>query len=185
MTDPIVLDDLKTFAGRLLYRQLPEEYRYQDRAQPGELGDLEAYLHGFGHLLDLMRGTIEQAYADGFADQADNGRSIQSWLLPYLAELVGAELLAPDPKRRPDELSNAVGWYKSKGTLLSVDSIADVVSGAETVVVEGWRRVLITPRLGLPPFTSPALPAGDGDPLGPHGGASGHARSAPVQPGDP
>jgi len=167
MTDPIVLDDLKTFAGRLLYRQLPEEYRYQDRAQPGELGDLEAYLHGFGHLLDLMRGTIEQAYADGFADQADNGRIIQSWLLPYLAELVGAELLAPDPKRRPDELSNAVGWYKSKGTLLSVDSIADVVSGAETVVVEGWRRVLITPRLGLPPFTSPALPAGDGDPLGP------------------
>ena len=24
------LNDLKTFAGRLLYRQLPEEYRYQD-----------------------------------------------------------------------------------------------------------------------------------------------------------
>jgi hypothetical protein len=167
MTEPLVLDDLKTLAGRLLYRQLPEEYRYQDRPQPGELGDLEAYLHGFGHMLDLIRGTIEQAYADAFADPADNGRSIQSWLLPYLAELVGAELLAPDPKQRDDELSNAVGWYKSKGTLLGVDSIADVVSGAETVVVEGWRRVLLTPRLGLPPFTAPAAAAGDGDPLGP------------------
>jgi hypothetical protein len=165
MSDPLA--DLKTLAGRLLYRQLPEEYRYQDRPPPGELGDLEAYLHGFGHMLDLIRGTIEQAYADAFADPADNGRSIQTWLLPYLAELVGAELLAPDPTRRDDELSNAVGWYKSKGTLLGVDSIADVVSGAETVVVEGWRRVLLTPRLGLPPFTAPAAAAGDGDPLGP------------------
>ena len=127
-------------------------------------GDLEAYLHGFGHLLDLIRGTTEQAYADAFAERSTSTtssprparRSIQTWLLPYLAELVGAELLAPDPAKRVDELNNAVGWYKTKGTLVNVDGVADVVSGAETVVVEGWRRVLMTPRLALPPFTAPA-----------------------------
>lgn len=168
------IDDLKTRAGLLLYRQLPEEYRFLDSPEEGEPGDLEAYLHGFGHLLDLIRGTTEQAYADAFAEAPDipadefgNGREIQTWLLPYLAELVGAELLAPDPGRRTEELNNAVGWFKTKGTLHNIDSIADVVSGSETVLVEGWRRVLLTPRLDQPPFTGPAAARGDGDPLGP------------------
>ena len=170
----ISIDDLKTRAGLLLTRQLPEEYRYQDPAAEGEFGDLEAYLHGFGHLLDLIRGTTEQAYADAFAEAPDipgdgfgNSRDIQTWLLPYLAELVGAVLLAPDPEKRTEELNNAVGWFKTKGTLQNIDSVADVVSGAETVLVEGWRRVLLTPRLDLPPFTGPAGAMGDGDPLGP------------------
>lgn len=168
------LSELKSKAGRLLYRQLPEEYRFLDRRDDDEPGDLESYLHGFGHLLDLIRGTTEQAYADAFADpidfptqDVDDNREIQTWLLPYLAELVGAELLAPDPQRRAEELSNAVGWYKTKGTLRSVDSIADIVGDTETVLVEGWRRVLLTPRLQLTPFTGPASAVGDGDPLGP------------------
>jgi hypothetical protein len=170
----ITIDDLKTKAGLLLYRQLPDEYRYLDPPTDDELADLEAYLHGFGHLLDLTRGTIEQAYADAFAEPSDlvsdqfgNSREIQTWLLPYLAELIGAELLAPDPRRRDDELNNTVGWYKTKGTPRNVDSIADIVSGSETVLVEGWRRVLLTPRIDLPPFTGPKDAIGDGDPLGP------------------
>lgn len=155
--------DLKSRAGQLLYRELPEELRYRDPPPvPGELGDLEAYLHGFGHLLDMIRGTTEQAYADAFAEPADNGREIQSWLIPYLAELVGAELRAPDPDSRRRELNNTVAWFKSKGTLDAVDDIADVVSGDESVVVEGWRRTLTTPRMGLPPFTqSPESVADD------------------------
>ncbi len=165
--------DIKTRAGLLLYRQLPEEYRFLDRRQDAEPGDLEAYLHGLGHLLDLIRGTTEQAYADAFADEIDfpnqnveQNREIQTWLLPYLAELVGAELLAPDPDKRGDELSETVGWYKSKGTLRNSDSVADTISGTETVTIEGWRRVLLTPRMKLPPFTAPAAARGDGDPLG-------------------
>jgi hypothetical protein len=167
------IDDLKTRAGLLLYRQLPEEYRYQDRSAGEELGDLEAFLHGFGHLLDLIRGTIEQAYADAFAEDTDipsdeqgNPRNIQTWLLPYLAQLLGAELLAPDPKRRLKELNKTVGWFKTKGTLRNIDSMADVVSGAETVLSEGWRRVLLTPRMDLPPFTGEKDAMGEGDPLG-------------------
>ena len=52
-----------------------------------------------------------------------------------------------------------------KGTLRNIDSIGDVVSGEETVLVEGWRRVLLTPRFDLPPFTVPNDPNDDG-PLG-------------------
>lgn len=158
--------DLLTRAGKLLYRELPEEYRYRDpRPVEGDLGDLEAYLHGFGHLLDLVRGTTEQAYADAFAEIADNGRDIQPWLIPYLAELVGAELRAPDPQDRMRELNETVSWYKSKGSLQSVDEIADVVSGTETVVVEGWRHTLTCPRMSLPPFTAAKEARGDGEPI--------------------
>lgn len=165
---------LHSRAGLLLYRQLPEEYRYRDGGAPaGELGDLEAYLHGHGALLDLLRGTLEQLYADGFAEPADTGgpsphaRTIQPWLLPYLAELVGAELISPDPAARTGELAQAVGWYKAKGTLGAIDSIADVVAKAETFTAEGWQRTLTTPRQALPPFTMARSAVGDGDPLGP------------------
>ncbi|MEM6635168.1 MAG: hypothetical protein AAF667_04685 [Pseudomonadota bacterium] len=157
-------DDVLTQAGAILYAELPEEYRYRDDGPDGDLKDLEAYLHGFGHLLDLIRGTTEQAYADGFAEPVGD-RSIQPWLIPYLADLVGAELVAPDPERRTEELNNAVFWTKTKGTLRGVDHVGDVVAGTETVTQEGWRKTLTTPRISLPPFTVPN--PGDGsDPLG-------------------
>jgi hypothetical protein len=157
------ISELKSRAGLLLNRQLPEEYRFLDLRQDGEPGDLEAYLHGFGHLLDLIRGTTEQSYADAFAEEIDfpsqntlENRTPQSWILPYLAELVGAELLAPVPAQRIKELSETVSWFKTKGTLRSVNSVADIVSGFEVIVNEGWRRVAMTPRLKLPPFASSA-----------------------------
>lgn len=157
-------DTALTRAGGILKRELPEEYRYRDVSVGGEPGDLELYLHGFGHLLDLIRATTEQAYADAFAEASDNGFAIQPWLLPYLAELVGAELLAPDPDRRRDELNNSVLWSKSKGTLRNVDHVGDVISGAETMVREGWRITLTCPRPGLPPFSAPKADADAMDP---------------------
>ncbi|TRD16104.1 hypothetical protein [Palleronia caenipelagi] len=150
-------DALKTRTGQLLYRHLPEEYRYRDTGTAAELGDLEAYLHGFGDLLDLFRATLDQAYADGFAEPTDTGAASQVWLLPYLADLLGTHLLSPDLDGtgaiRRAELKNTVDWSKGKGTLGVTDDVADVMADAETVVVEGWKRVALTPRLGLPPFS--------------------------------
>ncbi|PTX56111.1 hypothetical protein C8N43_0762 [Litoreibacter ponti] len=159
MSDPA--DELRSRAGRILYRELPEEYRYRDPADDGELGDLEAFLHGFGHLLDQIRATTEQAHADSFAEPQDDGRAIQPWVVPYLAELLGAELTAPDPVARAGELNNSVAWFKSKGTLSSIDDIADVVLRSETVAKEGWRMTAQCPRVDLPPFTAePGLDLG-------------------------
>jgi len=156
--------DLKTNAGRLLYRHLPEEYRYRDNPAGEEMGDLEAYLDGFGSLMDLFQGTLAQAYADGFAEPADEegggGRAVQSWMLPYLASLLGANLLAPDLDGTGDirraELGQSVAWSKGKGTLRVLDSMADVMADSETYTVEGWKRIALAPRLNLPPFSLPA-----------------------------
>lgn len=69
------VDKLRTRAGRILWSELPEEYRYRDNATEAEAGDLEAFLHGFGHMLDLIRETTAQAYSDAFAEPAE-GRAI-------------------------------------------------------------------------------------------------------------
>lgn len=155
-------------AGKLLYRHLPEEYRYRDNATDEEAGDLEAYLHGFGYVLDRIRGTIEQMHADSFAEPlsesnwslSDAGKvHPQAWVLPYLAELIGANLTSPDSEARARELNETASWFKAKGTLSVIDSIADTVANVETVIVEGWTRTLTTPRLYMPPFaTAPVAP---------------------------
>lgn len=134
---------LHTRAGKLLYRHLPEEYRYRDNPAQDELGDLEAYLHGFGDLIDRFRATLDQAYADGFAEETDTGQASQSWVLPYLASLFGTQLISPDldgtASIRRTELNRTVQWSKGKGTLETADDVADVLADAETVIVEGWK----------------------------------------------
>ncbi|MHC2284110.1 hypothetical protein ACVME8_010780 [Bradyrhizobium diazoefficiens] len=162
-----MVEPRKSRAGTLLYRHLPEEYRYRDNRTETEQGDLEAYLDGFGAFLDRIRATLEQSYADTFAETADNGRTIQDWLIPYFADLLQAELLAPDPGQRLVELNSTVAWYKGKGTLQTLDNLADTIGGAETVAVEGWKRTLISPRIALAPFSMSPGQAGDGDPWGP------------------
>lgn len=149
--------------GRLLYAELPEEYRFRDNRAGEELGDLEAYLHGYGDLLDLIRMTLQQLYADSFAEDIDENHSMQSWVTPYLADIVGAALVSPDEEIRKDELAKAVTWRKGKGTLSVVDAIADVLSGAEGVAIEGWRKTLTTPRNWLPPFSHKLNPSPNSD----------------------
>lgn len=149
------LEDLRTQAGRILYAELPEEYRYRDAADESRLGDLEAFLHAFGHLLDLVRGTTEQLWADAFPEPLALGRSMQPWVLPYLGQLLGAELVAPAPESRRQELGRTVAWSKSKGSLLNVDSVADTIAGTNVLAVEGWTRLAVTPRIDLPPFSTP------------------------------
>ena len=160
-----------TRAGMLLYRHLPEELRYRDNPTSEELGDLAAYLNGCGDFLDLMRATIAQSYADNFAEPTDDGLAAQPWILPYTAQLLGVTLLAPEldgsGNIRRRELANAVGWSKGKGTLRIADATSDLLAGVETVLVEGWRRTLTTPRLALPPYSvAPGRAGPDTTPLG-------------------
>lgn len=151
---------LRSRAGRLLYRQLPEEYRYRDRRPDGSPGDLAAYLDGFGEVLDAVRATLEQLYADAFAeavelpseDDESGMRSLgsQSWVAPYLSDLLGAELTGPTPDVRRVEVERAVKWFKEKGTVGVVDEIADRLVGGQTMLVEDWRRCARTPRVSAP-----------------------------------
>lgn len=136
-----------TTSGRQLYALLPELYRTKDQD-----GQLAAYLDAFGSLLDELRSTLDQRLADCFPDNSpyDGERSCQSWLIPYFAKLIDARLYAPDAEGQREEVSRGVGWRKSKGTIACIEEIAEAVWRMDIEVQEGWRRVAVTPRIGMP-----------------------------------
>lgn len=131
----------RSIIGRQLSATLPEVYRTRDQ------GDQAAYLESAGELLDLIRNTIEQRLADSFPDLPEDGRAAQGWLLPYFAQLLDATLLSPHLVGRREEVTHAVGWRQRKGTVGVIERLAEAVGRLEVEVQEGWRRVVVTPRL--------------------------------------
>lgn len=147
---------LETRAGRQLYDLLPEVYRSRDD------GSLAAWLDSAGHLLDLVRNTMEQRLADSFPDEPLDGRACQDWLLPYFADLLEPQLISVDPRGQRAEVANAIAWRQRKGTLVSAEQVAQEVGQLEAEVQEGWKRVAVTPRLGS---GRPAAPPAAGQPF--------------------
>jgi hypothetical protein len=128
-----------------LYHIVPAVYRNRDT------GDLDRYFRGCGLLLDQLQATLRQRLADNFPDTPlDGSLPCQDWLLPYFADLLNVRLVSPLPAGRRAEVANAVRWRQGKGTLWVIEEIAQAVSQLEAVLQEGWRRVAVTPRLGLP-----------------------------------
>jgi len=163
----------RTVTGKQLYALLPEVYRTRDN------GDLESYLDACGALLDLVRGTLDQRLADCFPDREPPVRAAQDWLLPYFAQLLDVRLVSPHTEGRREEIANAVGWRQRKGTLSSIEGIAEAVGQLEVEADEGWRRVAVTPRIGLP-----LMPAGPSLAPGPAIDSS-HPIEAARRPGLP
>jgi len=135
--------------GEQLYRLLPEVYRTRDKTA-GKVGggsgteDLARYLDAHGHLLDLIHATLEQQLRDALPE------SSQDWLLPYFAQLLAANIVSPDSDGRHAEIAHAVSWRQRKGTLKCAEEIAEAVGQMEVEFQEGWKRVAVTPRIGMP-----------------------------------
>jgi hypothetical protein len=148
-----------TFDSRLgeqLYRLLPEVYRTRDK-KAGRAGggsgteDLAKYLDAHGHLLDLIHATLKQRLDDALPE------SSQDWLLPYFAQLLAANIVSPDSDGRHAEIAHAVSWRQRKGTLKCAEEIAEAVGQMEVEIQEGWKRVAMTPRIGMPIMSLTAL----------------------------
>ena len=148
---------IKTQAGRQLFELLPEVYRSRDTIGPEARGDLACYLDACGHLLDLIRRTLDQRLADIFPGDSAEEPAGQTWLLPYIADLLDVRMVSPDEAGRREEVANAVAWRQRKGTLKVLEQIAEQVGRLEVELQEGWKRVATTPRVGLPLLPAKAL----------------------------
>lgn len=154
-----------TVAGRELYELLPVVYRVKDQD-----GHLAMYLDACGTLLDRLRATLEQRLADAFpASPPGSTPAIpaQSWLLPYFADLLDVRVVSPRIDGRRSEVASAIAWRQRKGTLATIEEIAEKVGGAEVEVQEGWRRVAVTPRLDRPLLPAAAYGEPEPDPNNP------------------
>lgn len=142
-------------SGRELWKLLPEVYRNRDgagdpgRPQPAR-GDLELYLEACGTLLDRVRRLLDQRYADNFPAAPPGEPAAQAWLLPYFAELFDVRLRSPATAGQRQEVGRAVAWRRSKGTLRTLEQIAEAVGLFEVVIQEGWQRVALTARVDVP-----------------------------------
>src|SRR6185295_8153797 len=88
-----------------LFKLLPALYRTRDT---------ERELYQF---LAVFARPMARAQADAL--QLWNNFSIEScedWVVPYLADLVGASLVFEDPALARAEVRSAVRWTKTKGT---------------------------------------------------------------------
>ncbi len=146
-----------TRMGNQLYELLPAVYRTRDNAANDDGGDLARFLDACGHLLDLIRQTLDQRLADAFPDNPSSGEACQPWLLPYFADLLDVRMVSPDDAGRRDEVAHAVAWRQRKGTLKALEQIAENVGRLEVEIQEGWKRVATTPQVGLPRLLAPAL----------------------------
>ena len=147
----------KTAYGKHLYDLLPEVYRERDSEKTrASRNHLSAYLDSHGDLLDRLRGTIDQMYADHFPDVPQQGRVCQPWIIPYLADLVGAAPVSPFSDGRREEVANAVRWSKGKGTPRVVAEITRSITQSPSQQQEGFVRLARMVRIGDPiqPATS-------------------------------
>jgi hypothetical protein len=128
-----------------LQRIIPDLYLNRDN------GDLVRYFEACGVLLDQMQQTLLQRLADNFPDNpVDGSLACQDWLIPYFARLLDVKLVSPTPRGQRDEVANAISWRQSKGTLRTIEAVAQSVGQLEMVLHEGWRRVAITARIDTP-----------------------------------
>jgi len=151
-----------TVTGRELYELLPVVYRVKDQD-----GHLAMYLDACGTLLDRMRATLEQRLADAFPASPPGVMPAQSWLLPYFADLLDVRVVSPRIEGRRSEVASAIAWRQRKGTLATIEQIAESVGGVEVEVQEGWRRVAVTPRLDRPLLPAAAWGEPEPDPGNP------------------
>jgi hypothetical protein len=152
-----------TITGRELYELLPTVYRVKDAG-----GDLCRYLDACGAVLDRIRATLEQRLADAFPASPPESMPAQSWLLPYFADLLDVRLISPLVEGRRREVEKAIAWRQRKGTLATLEEIAEAVGGFEVEAQEGWYRVAVTPRVDQPLLPAAAYgEASEPDPRNP------------------
>jgi len=154
---------LESREGQQLYELLPAVFRNRDNnefSSDGSIsvdGDMARLLDAHGALLDLLKATLDQRLADCFPDTPiDGGPVCQDWLLPYFADLLDVRLVSPDAAGQREEIAHAIAWRKGKGTLHVVEQIVESLSGMEAELQEGWRRVAMTPVIGMPMRPDPA-----------------------------
>ena len=117
-------------------------YRVPDEP-PGGRGELQSLLEVLAAPLAVLRQSIQELHADLFIDTADDR------IVPYLAEMVGTELVFPDAESNRRDVRGTVGWRRRKGTPAALEEMGGELTGQSVVLQEGWKRIQLAQDLNL------------------------------------
>jgi hypothetical protein len=144
-----------------LWRWLPGVYRARDTE-----GRLRAFLGVFADELWRLRGMVEQQYADHFIDSA------QDWVIPYIADLVGTQVLFTGEAAKLREIAarnradvkKTLHWRRRKGTLAGLEGVARDLSGLGVHAAEMFERTAwMVPLTHIKPNAHSALDLRQGE----------------------
>lgn len=100
-----------------LYERLPEIYRVRDAEQQPP-GQLAAYLRLVEEVFGAVHDNIGALYDDLFIETCD------SWVIPYIGDLLGISPLAGDPWTLRADVADTIRLRRGKGTLHAIELLA-------------------------------------------------------------
>lgn len=135
-----------------LFLRLPSHFRSRDADQGSPL---EALLALFADELAHIEQDIDQLYDNWFVE------TCEPWVLPYIAELVGA---TPMRDIGPDQagltrayVANVLQYRQGKGTAAVLEQVARDVSGWSVVAVEFFQRLATSQSMNHVRTAAPAF----------------------------
>lgn len=159
-----------------LFSRLPEIYRTRDPEQTPP-DPLRAYLEVVEAAYSALHENIEALYQDLFIDTCDD------WVIPYLADLLGASHLHGDPHTLRADVADTIALRRRKGTLGAIERLAKNLTnwpcraselfpnlawsqhlnhqrpdaGGAPPLADEERTRFAVPRGGTPPLRDPAM----------------------------
>ncbi|MGH3250349.1 MAG: hypothetical protein ACRDOI_29670 [Trebonia sp.] len=139
-----------------LWDSLPEIYRAMDTIGDDAAGPLRELLNRIGVQVAVVRRSIDGLWADQFIETCSD------WVIPYLGALVATSpVTGLDPRGQRLDVANTIGWRRRKGTLPTAGAVARDITGWDSRVVEGFRRLARTWHdLDSPPAAIGSVAAG-------------------------
>ena len=133
-----------TLDAQEIYDLLPAIYRTRDALNGGPLQALFAML---AEQAAIVEDNIQQLYDDQFIE------TCAPWVIPYIGDLIGYNSIFEVAGTAFDsraEVANTIGYRRRKGTLIALQQVARDVSGRPAVVVECFRRLIVTESMRHP-----------------------------------
>jgi hypothetical protein len=141
-------DHYEAWYAEQLWSLLPEVYRASDSDDFDQKGPLREVVNRIGAQAAIIRRSIDQLWDDQSIESCDE------WAIPYIGELVGANLVAANPRGLRLQAAKAIYYRRRAGTVSILEEAARDVTGWNTRVVEFFRRLtrtqhLLDPEKGL------------------------------------
>jgi hypothetical protein len=119
-----------------LWALMPALHRASDSAVFEEKGPLRELIDRIGAQMAIVRRSIDQLWDDQSIETCDD------WVVPYLGELVAANLVSPlDPRGQRLQVAKAIYYRRRAGTVAILEEAAHDVTGWEARVVEFFRNL--------------------------------------------
>ena len=151
-----------------LYRRLPEIYRikdedlpklYLENGRPMPAYQLLKYLEPVEEMFSAVHENIESLYHDLFIETCD------PWVIPYIADLLGASHLAGDEWTRRADVADTIALRRRKGTLGAIELLTFILTKWGVHCVELLENIVWNQNLnhqrpdqgGAPPYSLPTV----------------------------